>query len=138
MLDLQDLIDSMDMQFDEMDSYLDKKTMSIICVTSEEIYGADDIEDMDEFEELYGDRFIRIPSQYDINEYSIMEDFIETLPENIQGEFYIAINGRGAFRRFKDMARYKGVEKQWYSFKEQKLRDIAIEWCKGNNIPYKE
>lgn len=115
MLNLQDLIDSMDMQFDEMDSYLDKKTMSIICVTSGEIYGADDIEDMDEFEELYGDRFIRIPSQYDINEYSIMEDFIETLPENIQG-----------------------VEKQWYSFKEQKLRDIAIEWCKGNNIPYKE
>lgn len=50
MLDLQDLIDSMDMQFDEMDSYLDKKTMSIICVTPEEIYGADDVEDMDEFE----------------------------------------------------------------------------------------
>ena len=110
MLDLQGLIDSMDMQFDEMDSYLDKKTMSIICVTSEEIYGADDVEDMDGFEELYGDRFIRIPSQYDINEYSIMEDFIETLPENIQGEFYIAINGRGAFRRFKDMARYKGLK----------------------------
>ena len=32
----------------------------------------------------------------------------------------------------------RGVEKQWYSFKEQKLRDIAIEWCKENNIPYKE
>lgn len=138
MLDLQDLIDSMDMQFDEMDSYLDKKTMSIIYVTSGEIYGVDNVEDIDEFEELYRNRFIRIPSQYDINEYSIIEDFIETLPENIQGEFYIAINGRGAFRRFKDMARYTGVEKQWYNFKEQKLRDIAIEWCKENNIPCEE
>ena len=115
-----------------------KKTMEIIAIINGEIYGADDVKDMDEFDELYGTRFIGLPNKYDINEYRMMEDFIEALPENIQGEFYIAINGRGAFRRFKDMAIYKGVEKQWYAFKDQALKKIAIEWCRENNIEYEE
>lgn len=135
-LNLQDLIEAMDMQSDETDTYLDKQTMRIVSVMYGEIYGTDDIENLDEFEELCYDRFIVIPSKYDINEYSIMRDFIELLPQNIQANFYNSIKGRGAFRRFKDMTIYNGVEQQWYNFKEHALRKIAARWCEKNDIKY--
>ncbi|MDO5398743.1 MAG: UPF0158 family protein [bacterium] len=137
-LNLQDLIDQMDIQFDECDTYIDKETMCLISIMDDKIYGTEDIIDYDEFEELYGDRFIAIPNKYDINEYSIMEDFIETLPDSLQHDFYYAINGKGAFRRFKNLAIRKNVEKQWYEFKEQKLKQIAIEWCLDNDIEYED
>lgn len=138
MLKLQDLIDEMDMQFEETDTYWDKENMCFISIMDGEIYDVENIEDLEEFEELYGERFIAIPDKYNINEYSIMEDFIETLPDNMQNDFYYAINGRGAFRRFKDMTMRKGVENQWYEFKERALKKIAVEWCKENDIEYED
>lgn len=135
---LQDLIEEMDMQSEESKAYLDTETMNIVSVLYGDIYGADDINDPDEFDELCGERFIPLPNRYNINEYQIMEDFIETLPENVQGVFYAAINGRGAFRRFKDVIINKDVEDQWYKFKEQAFKQIAVEWCRDNDIEYEE
>ena len=58
-------------------------------------------------------RFFRLPSPYDIHEYSIVERFIESLPEGaIQDRLENAIRDRGAFRRFKDdiYLRYSGKQ----------------------------
>ncbi len=47
-----------------------------------------------------------------------------------------SIKRKGAFRRFKDMAYRHGILENWYEFKNIALKQIAINWCKENNINY--
>lgn len=78
-----------------------------------------------------------LPDKYDINEYSIMENFCFSLDnEKIMNELLYAIRGRGAFRRFKDKVQRLGIQQQWDNFREEAFKEIAIEWCEYNNIPY--
>jgi hypothetical protein len=49
-----------------------------------------------------------------------------------------AIQGRGAFRRFKDGIREHDIEKQWYEFKEKKLKELVIEWCEEKDLIIEE
>ena len=114
----------------EMQSYLNLKTGKIVTV-SDYIRSEEDAADIEE----NSDNYIVLATQYDINEYSIMEDFINVIDNNeIKGELYDAIRGKGAFRRFKDTIRYLNIESKWYEFKANALKKLAIEWCEENNI----
>ena len=80
-----------------------------------------------------------LPSKYDIHEYSMMEDFIETIDDvKLYNQLCIAINGPGAFRRFKDTCINFEIIEDWYKFRDKKYKEIAINWCKENNIDYEE
>lgn len=88
-----------------------------------------------ELMDMEWDRFIRLPEKYEIHEYRIMEEFIDELDDQkLQMELYRAIQGRGAFRRFKDKIRYAGIEQQWYDYQNNAYRAFALRWCKENNI----
>ena len=93
----------------------------------------DEIRDFYEHEEDY----LSLPSQDDIHEYDIMQEFCESV-ENPQhsSQLLRAIKGSGAFRRFKDLVNELGIEKRWFSFRRAAFREIAIEWCDDNNIEY--
>lgn len=138
-LDIRDVIDELEMQNDFNTILFDKETYEFLMITEDgEVFG-DGLEDLeqDELEELIeSDRFISIPSSYDINAYKMMEDFIETLTEDLKGDFYICIRGKGAFRRFKEMASHKGIIEDWYNFKDATLKEIATTWCERNDIAY--
>ena len=45
-----------------------------------------------------------------------------------------ALNGRGAFRKFKDTIIRLNVEKKWYNYRDEALRNVAMDWCKENGI----
>ena len=47
-----------------------------------------------------------------------------------------SIQGRGAFRRFKDNIHRYGIAEDWYRYRDDSLRKIAIEWCEENGINY--
>ena len=47
-----------------------------------------------------------------------------------------AIHGAGAFRMFKSVIRRRGMEKDWHSFRDRALEQIAREWCEENDIPF--
>lgn len=90
--------------------------------------------DEDELTEL-----IMLPTKYEINEYSMMESFIETIEDvKLYNQLYMAINGRGAFRRFKDTCINHEIIDDWYKFRDDKFKEIAITWCKENNIDFEE
>ena len=92
----------------------------------------------DEFEELI-EKSIMLPSKYEIHEYSMMEDFIETIDDvKLYNQLCIAITGPGSFRRFKDTCINFEIIEDWYKFRDKKYREIAINWCKENNIDYEE
>ena len=78
-----------------------------------------------------------MPDSFEINEYSIMEKFCYSIEsQKISNLLLNAIQGRGAFRRFKDVIIRYNIENMWYAFKENEYKQIAIEWCDRNKISY--
>jgi hypothetical protein len=47
----------------------------------------------------------------------------------------VAIQGKGAFRRFKDtLARSPSEEQRWYAFQEERLRARVREWLEEEEL----
>jgi hypothetical protein len=90
----------------------------------------------DMVEQWYGSRFIAIDPGAPYDDYRDMERFIRRVEdERLRDRLWDAIQGRGAFRRFKDtLARHPGLEDRWFEFKaaqtEQRMRD----WLNANDI----
>ena len=150
---LQDIVDEMDMQMDESRVLLNKGTGEIIYVNIEDLSLAEDSEEDDDFSEypdwhqeslkealdviINWENYEELPDKFEINEYHIMEEFSGSIPdEKISSSLYSAIQGRGAFRRFKDTITRLGVEEDWYKFREKAFRNIAIKWFEYNEIEY--
>lgn len=95
-----------------------------------------DDEDSEHFEE---DCWIAAPSQRDIHEYGIMADFAATVTDPHANELLcVALEGRGAFRRFKDTLHRVGLLEQWYAYKHDAYVELAREWCEENEIPFED
>jgi len=94
---------------------------------------ADDA-DAEKFED---DIWIAAPNQRDLREYDIMEEFADSVTDLRKNELLcVALEGKGAFRRFKDTLHRVGLVEEWYAFKRKAYVDIAREWCEDNRIEY--
>ncbi len=80
---------------------------------------------------------ISMPSHYEINNYQIMQDFIERKTTGDAREWLSnAIIGRGAFHRFRVTCERFGLLKDWYAFEENAYEDMAVLWCEDNGLEY--
>lgn len=88
-----------------------------------------EIEDEDE-DDADPDRWLHIDSHGSREGYRDMELFIEGLDDpDIADRLGIAINGRGAFRRFKDvLSRWPELQERWYSFTNERAYGRARAW----------
>ncbi len=149
---LSDIIEGLESQSDESSSFLDKRTGEVVLMTDYAMRAAEEnepFEDVPDWEkELVsiareilantGD-YIQLPTRYDIDEYSIMENFCMSLEKKEIGDIlYDLISGSGAFRRFKDATYKYGVEDEWYKYRDNAIKDIAIEWCRQNKIEFED
>lgn len=83
------------------------------------------------------ERYIKILTKNDINEYYIMLDFIKHLPsEETRNCLFSAVEGKGAFHRFKNEIRFLNIEQQWYDFRDKEFKNIAVNWCNEHNLKY--
>ena len=129
------VMEAVEMASDMGTYYYDLDEEEIVYLSEDSGYWCDEDKELAELMDMDWERFIELPSQREIHEYQMMEDYIEELQnEKLQSELYRAIQGRGAFRRFKDKIRYAGVEKEWYEFQNKAYREFALRWCKENNI----
>ena len=139
---LQVVIDAVESADNEWNQFLDIVTMEAVSVPESlfiDNFGGEYQELSDMIEEEFNSRFFRLPSPYDIHEYSIMERFIWSLPEGaIQDRLENAIRGRGAFRRFKDSIYRLDMEQEWYDFRANAYREIAVEWCEEHGFQFVE
>ncbi len=137
------------MQFDESAAYLNTGDGEVYIVSHEELSAAeegDTIEDFADWQQqniriaqqiISGDNYIELPSKFDVHEYAIMEEFCYSIDDSkISDALQIAIQGKGAFGRFKDACHRFGIIDQWYSYKTDALKEIAIVWCEENNLEY--
>lgn len=131
MLKISKIIDGLDMNSDEIEVYFNLKNQELVMSYNYELYEEDD--------ETFNDVLIRLPNQYEIHEYSMMESFMETIDDNIlYNQLLIAIHGSGAFRRFKDTCINFNVIDKWYKYRDKKYKEIAIKWCNDNEIEYED
>jgi hypothetical protein len=83
--------------------------------------------------------WVAAPSQYDIHEFRIMVDFVKTVSDSHKNELLsVALNGAGAFRKFKDTLARVNLTEEWRAFKRKTYVRIARGWCKENEIEYLE
>lgn len=134
---LDQVIEAIETADDAFTYFYDTQTGETVYLQDEIITG----ERNEELEELIENaprgRFLRFPTKYDIHEYSIMENFVYSLPVGAaRQELANAIRGRGAFRRFKNGIYYHGLEQQWYDYRDQTYREIAIRWCEDEGLEY--
>ena len=125
---LEQVLDAIETADDAFTYFYDTQTGETVFLSDPLITG-ESYEELEELIENSDDRFLRFPTKYDIHEYSIMENFVYSLP---------AICGRGAFRRFKNGIRYHRLEQQWYDYRDQAYREIAIRWCRDEGLEYTE
>ncbi len=129
---LTEVIDALDFTNDEIEYYYNPDNGEIFMSN---IGDYEDINE-DELDELF-EKSIMLPTRYDINEYEMMEDFAETIEDaRLQNQLYISLNGSGAFRRFKDTCINFNIIDDWYKFRDEKYKELAINWCKDNNIEF--
>jgi hypothetical protein len=75
--------------------------------------------------------------QSEVHEWSIKEEFSESVESaRIRADLLDAISGKGAVRYFKDTIRRYGIEKDWYAFRTEALRQIAIDWCEEHQLKW--
>ena len=82
------------------------------------------------------DRFERIPESDSHEAYRLMEDFISRVHNrSAQRRLASAIEGKGAFRRFKDaLDAYPELRTKWFEYEAKKKREWAREWLDGLGI----
>ena len=132
---LADIVTAIEMTDETTEYFLDKETGEIVYVDAyamglkerEEIY--DRMEEHDSY---------CLPDRYEIDNYRIMEDFIDTLSGTAHDKLLSAIQGKGAFRRFKDAVYDLGISKLWFKYQADAYKRKAIRWCEDNDIEYEE
>jgi hypothetical protein len=92
----------------------------------------DDVETVkmkNQIEEELG-RYELIPKAESYEGYRDMQAFITTVEDDHLSELLeVAINGKGAFRRFKDvLLNYPEERERWFKFKDDRMEERALEW----------
>lgn len=136
----------------DMDYYLDKETGEVIVLLEEMFRYAE--EDQDKVREdlpdwqkeqvklaqdiLFKnpDRYICIPKRPSYEGYNLMVEFAEKVEDELLREkLSIALDGKGAFRRFKNViADYPDYREKWFKFRDEKMNKKVIEWLNSIGI----
>jgi len=147
---LDDIIEGLECQSNESHSYLDKRTGKVILISDEELCAAENDEPIEDFPDWQHDQiktakeilaetgdYIELPSQFDIHKYSIMERFCLSIDDSeISDTLHSLIKGSGAFQRFKNAIHKYDIADDWHKYRNNALREIAIEWCQENGIEF--
>jgi hypothetical protein len=148
---LADIVNALEIQFEEYASYLNRDTGIVETVAIELLEAAgeslDEVPDvMVDWEEeewelakqiATSDRFERLPTQFDIHEWAIMEEFARTVKSaEVRAELDHALHGAGAFRHFKATVRRHDIEEDWFAYRAEALRRIALAWCAEHDIEW--
>ena len=137
-IDLGELCDAMENSSFENEYFLDLETGDILFISEY----MDDVETeklKDKIEEEF-ERYEQIPNAESHDGYRDMEDFIATMEnEHLAELLEVAINGKGAFRRFKDvLLNYPEERERWFKFKDDRMEERALEWLDDIDVTLAE
>jgi len=133
-ISLDELCEAMENSSYENEYFLDLETGEILFVSE----NMDDEESEKLKERIDEDfkRYERIPKAESHEGYQDMVDFIATVDnEHLVELLEVAINGKGAFRRFKDvLLNYPEERERWFQFKDERMEERALEWLEDIGV----
>jgi hypothetical protein len=149
---LADIIDGIESQSDEDASFLNTATGEVVVISDYEMRAAEENDPIEDFPEWEQDQvriareiiaetggYIPLPAKFDIDEHGMMESFCLSVDDpKLSDLLSDLIRGSGAFRRFKDTIRRHGLEDDWWAYRNEALKEIAIDWCRENSIDWDE
>lgn len=159
---LRDLVDELQILPNEATAYLSKVTGKIITVTEDDIAMVEMESDFEEDMEVRMDdvggeapdleaeydqevkrilasdpEYLKLPSRFEIHEWELMERFCRSFPDDKVSDILLReIRGSGAFRRFKDTIYQYGIENDWFKYRDEAYKEIAIAWLESNGIAH--
>jgi hypothetical protein len=94
------------------------------------------LQEADRVEAGLDSHFSAIPSEVSYEGYHDMEAFIATVRNpRLRERLERAINGRGAFRYFKDvLLDYPAERERWFQFKQERLQQRILGWLESQDI----
>ncbi|MGB0387445.1 MAG: UPF0158 family protein [Ardenticatenaceae bacterium] len=135
----------------ECEAYLNKQTGELVMISDEENRAIEEGRDLQRYpqwqqeaikraKEVFEDEegsYLLLPNQYAMNEYEMVEAFCYGVQnDHLRDKLIRQIRGSGAFRRFKKTIRRYNVEQDWYRFRDQAYKKIAIDWLERRGIAY--
>jgi PAS domain-containing protein len=143
---LRDVVEELDALSQGMIAYCNRKTGELTSLTQEMLEAAEEENDLSDFDDdmltelrdiVNSGDWVALPDSFEIHEWEILRDFVDQVEDDrVRGELQRAIQGSGAFRRFKEIARRYGIEDSWFDFKRLALEKIAREALEAAGIPY--
>jgi Uncharacterised protein family (UPF0158) len=126
-VDLEELSELLEAGLGEDGGRIDLETGEVWRASTVEYFAEQEPEAPD-FEEP--DRWLYVGPEGSHEGYRDMENFIATVDEPGRADrLGIAIDGRGAFRRFKDtVSRWPDEQERWYRFSDERRRGRARQW----------
>jgi hypothetical protein len=82
------------------------------------------------------ERYERIPERRSKGGYAAMKEYTESLKDSeLKCELQNIIDGKGAFRRFKDaLDRHPAEKKRWYGYNAKLARREILEWLSSLGV----
>jgi hypothetical protein len=144
---LDDLINALEEESELQHAFLDRDTGEILVVSQEALVESESETDPIDWQDWQkeeielarrvqsSDRCIAFPSQFDVHEWKIMEDFsLQIKQEDVRAALLRSIHGGHAFRRFKDCVAHFDLWDTWNRFRRQAFAEIMRDWCQENGI----
>ena len=72
---------------------------------------------------------VSIPQEGFLDAYEVMESFAYSIPGPYQDKLLDALQGKGAFRRFRDTVNRLNIAEHWYTYRVSRLRREIRTWC---------
>lgn len=148
---LRELIDELDLGVEGTTTYVHRKTGEVVLVTEDMSRVTSLHEDVDEEsladweramlpklrEATTSEDYAVFSLGEELDEYRLMERFIRTVEdERVSAQLQRAIQGRGAFRHFKDVAREHGLLDAWFEYRDGAVEEVVARWLEDNGIPF--
>ncbi|MBS3821461.1 MAG: hypothetical protein KGY81_06840 [Phycisphaerae bacterium] len=150
-VNIEDMIEGIELSRDECQAYLDLHTGRIEYIDEQTSWALshDDDESLPDWQrplveitrlieaDEEGERFWSLPNRFDVDEWQMMAEFAAAAKDDaVRDELSCACRGSGAFRRFKDAVHRLGLAHEWHTWRNEGYRQVAIDWCEANEIPW--
>lgn len=148
-ISLRDVIEALDLQSDELRSYLDPDSGEIITFNEE----AASIAERDNWDSapnwmrdslpkikraLENDRMLPLPDRVHIDEWRMMQAFAdEQCDGNVGAKLVNAVHGADAFRLFRRTIEQLGIEEIWREYRNKAMERVARQWLEENRLRYR-
>lgn len=129
---LQDVVDALEYQSDTLAAYIDLDAAEVRTLFLEDFVGQEEYErSLREFESCNS---LMLPRSEELDDYGVMRSFA-FMQEGAAGDrLKRAVEGRGAFKRFKGEVAKLGIGEDWLAFRDESRAETARDFLEANGV----